>query len=254
MTEDFKQTDLEKLLSDNPATEGAEPPEPATEAPKGETQDAEPPAAADDDGAQTDDEEGPPLVPRKAVIDERRKRQELQTKLSEMEAKIKALSEPKQEQRQPAPPPDLYEDPEGYTLHQQRQFQRSIFDAKVEMSREMMIEKHADYDEVEAVFAEAAKHNPQLAQQLVQSSWPAKFAYEMGKKIKFLIEIGEDPEAYRERIRNEVLAEQSGGVQPPANPAAKAPTSLAAVPSAPRARKPNGQYDGPVSLSEILDD
>lgn len=227
-------------------------PEPQT----GELVKAEaPPAAAKEDRPSGD------WIPRKAVEDERRKRQELERKVAEFEAR---LNQPRQE---PQPPPDWDIDPRTAAQQFQAQVQEQLYRTKVEMAQEFLRERLPDFDDVVSVAVERAKADPRLHQQIVSHPNPAKFAYDVGRKIKFLSEIGDDPEAYRSRLEAEILAKH--GIQPaadggtlqatdaPAKPAAKAlpapvPKSLARdVSQQPRA--PNGKWEGPKSLSELLD-
>lgn len=215
-----------------------------------------PPAPAKEDRPAGD------WIPRKAVEDERRKRQELERKVAEFEAR---LAQPKQEQ---APPPDWDIDPRTAAEQFQFQIQEQLYRTRVEMASELMRERHADFDEIVTIAVEKAQANPMLHRQIVTSPNPAKMAYEIGRKMKFLNEIGDDPESYRSRLEAEILAKH--GIQPaadggtlqatdaPAKPAAKAlsapvPKSLARdVSQQPRAN--NGQWTGPKPLNEIFGD
>lgn len=237
-----------------PSSEPAQqqPPEPQT----GEIVVAEaPPAPAKEEKPQGD------WIPRKAVEDERRKRQELERKLAEFEAR---LAQPKQE---PPPPPDWDIDPRTAAEQFQFQIQEQLYRTRVEMASELMRERHADFDEIVGIAVEKAQANPMLHRQIVTSPNPAKMAYEIGRKMKFLNEIGDDPESYRSRLEAEILAKH--GIQPAADggtlqaadapkPAAKAlpapvPKSLARdVSQQPRAN--NGQWTGPKPLNEIFGD
>lgn len=224
----------------------------------GDKQDAAPPVVSDEG------EDGPP-VPRKALTDERRKRQELERQLAEL-TKQRSAPPPAQQQPQPqAQPqqvqpqiperPDPWIDPEGAMAWDRAMFQQELYQSRAAMSREMMLSK-PDFEEVEAIFFNALPQAPQLAQQLRQHPLPAKFAYEMGLKIRALSEIGEDPEAYRQRVRDEVRAELQGQIEHPQPsqgqaPKASTPKSLAATPSA-QPRDDRGRFSGPASLESIL--
>ncbi len=109
-----------------------------------------------------------------AVLDERRKRQEL-------EAKIAKLEEKKQE-AEAVKRPDILEDQEGAFRHTESQFANALLQERINLSRELMIEKHDDYEAHEAVFVEMAQKNPQLVQEMNRSSNPAKFAYNKAKE------------------------------------------------------------------------
>jgi hypothetical protein len=239
-----EQTDLEDVLNDAPETtaveeaKGEKPPEPPSEEPQ-ETQQG-------DEGSSSGQ-----TVPLKALESERQKRQDLEKRLADLEGRVPQNQQ--QQQHQQPVLPDPYEDPEGYFRAQQEYQQRNLFETKAVLSQDFMRSQYEDYDEVEAYFADAAEKDPRLAIGLLNSPNPARFAYEQGKRQRLLDEIGSDPEAYKAKIRESVLAEVGGTVeQPPQNTGAKAPTSLAAVPSAPSRRDDKGRF-APASLSEILD-
>lgn len=216
-------------------------PEPPSEEP------AEQPDAVETAEAQPESRH----VPLKALEDERRKRQELEKRLQELEQRAQPR-QPQQSQQQPPPQfPDPLDDPQGYARYMQQELQRSQFETRAMVSQEMMRAQHKDYDEVEAIFVEAAKSNPMLLQEMISHPVPGKYAYEQGRKIKLMNEIS-DPDAYRARLREEILAELNG-TQAQA-PVAPAPKSLAGATSAPvKHSTRKSQYDGPADLSELLD-
>jgi hypothetical protein len=260
--------DLSSLLDGVPAAaphvEVQQPSEPAPSEPaeqstdQGDKHDAAPPAASDDT------EDGPP-VPRKALQDERRKRQELERQLAELTKQRSAPPAQQQPQPQASPPqaemperPDPWIDPQGAMdwdrAAMQQQVQTQVFETRVYLSREMMLAAKPDFVEVEDVFIEAMKKNPTLYQQLLAHPIPAKFAYETGLKIKAWNEIGDDPAAFKQRVRQELEEELRGQSQQPSQPSApraSTPKSLAATPSA-QPRDQHGRFQGPASLESIL--
>lgn len=244
------QTDLGAILdAGNDTPQAPLAPVERQEPPQGDKQPgAEPPAAASQEAPE------PNLIPRDALLDERRKRQELEKQYRELQQRMQ--QQPPQEQVRP----DWFTDPETAAGHMQREVQRQIFESRVELSEAILSEKHQDYAQMRDVFAEAAAQNPYLAQQLVQHPNPAKFAYETGKKIALQRDIGDNPDAYRQKIEAEILKKY--GIDPsgqPAQPqqrqpAAPVPRSLAKEASAP-ARAPNGRFvpsNGPTPLEDIL--
>ncbi len=213
----------------------------------GEKPDAAPPAVSKDanDG---------PSVPRKALEDERRKRQDLERQL---EALTKAPPQAPQQpppQRQPIMErPDPWTDPEGSAEWDRAMFANQLFETRVVTSRELMVTTKPDFEEYEKVFVEAAQRDPRLRDDLFRHPLPAKFAYEQGRRIAMLKEIGDDPAAYRERLRQEVIAEVQSQQQPASQspPAAQPPKSLAATPSS-QPRDNKGRFSGPASLDDLL--
>lgn len=215
----------------------------------------------------------------KALIGERKKRQETEQKLSEREKEfvelqkrlkeIEGSGQPQPQQRpaqQPAAAPDPWLDPEGYARHIAAENDKRLFRDRVEISQELMRSKHDDYDDVEKVFREECKTNPFLAQQLRTSSFPARFAYEQGKKLMALREIGDDPAAFKAKVEAELKAkiesEKTATPQPAAPQPAITPTSPTPQPPPPppslagvtssAPRKAGTKFEGPTPLDAIL--
>lgn len=101
------------------------------------------------------------------------------------------------------------------------------YNERLNTAEMLLRDRHSDVDEVVGVFMEAANKNPGLRAQMDAQLNPWKFAYEEGKRLKFASEIGNDPEAYRKKVRAEIEAEMRGA------PAAAA-TPQSPTPAAPR--------------------
>lgn len=257
---------LDSLLDDTPAQQ-ASAPEPITEAPASapieqgvKDQPSTPPVEAKAESNSTPDDG--PLVPRRALEDERRKRQEKDKALEDLQAQFadlqKKISQPQQPppQMQEETPPDPWIDPQGALEYQQRHFQQQIFATRLVTSEEVVRQQKPDYDEVANVVAEEVLRNPGLKQQILNHPFPAKFVYEVGHKIKMFREIGNDPAAYKAKVIADWQAQnqqQAPQAQTPTQDAPKlsVPKSLAGTPSA-QPRAPNGQWTGSASLDDIL--
>lgn len=251
--------------SDAPA--GAASP-PAPEAPLDETSGGQPAAEPRPAPAVDPGEDDPNTIPedvrglRAAVQAERVKRNdhkgradraegELAATKAALEAARKAAAAPPAPVAAPAAPvpapaappapiavPNPMEDPAGYHAYHQRM----LFNERLNTSEAMLRESlkdDADVDVKMAAFKKAAADNPQLRVELNRQAHPYKWAYEQGKKMLALDEIGADPAAYRNRVEQEIrdaIAAEQAGVAPPARPAMPViPRSLATVPSsAPR--------------------
>lgn len=189
----------------------AEPPAPEVEepvaeaeageaAPEPEAKEPETPQEAETPEAKQDGE-GPEAWTKAAVLDERRKRQELERKLAELEA-AKAEDKPQR--------PDVFADPDGAFGHVEQtlrqEMARQIHSTRLELSQEMMRTVYQDYDELESEFVDMAKDNPVLLQDLQQSANPAKFAYETAKKAREAAEL-KDVDKMRAKIEAELRAE-----------------------------------------------
>lgn len=246
-----EDTSLDNLLSETEAAPAQTIEPAAVEAePKGDKEHA--PAPPADAQAPTDDG---PLVPRKALEDERRKRQDYERRFAELERQIQASRQPPKQETPRAVPIDPWVDPEG-AFNQMRQEQHyAIFETRLSLGEEIMSAK-PDYEAAKAAFVEAATADPSLAQKMVTHANPAKFVYEQGRKISAMREIGDDPASYRARIEAEVMekfnGQQPAPVQKPQ--AVPAPKSLAGQPST-ASRDSQGRFapsSGPASLEDIL--
>lgn len=130
-----------------------------------------PPAPQEDEG---------PTVPRKALQDERNKRQTLESQLAELNAKIEQLSKPPQEP--PPPPPSVFEDEQGAFDHLRQDaisqaVHQASFNARLDMSEMMVRQSHPDFEEKKAAFIEAMKATPGLQQRALQDPHPWNYAY-----------------------------------------------------------------------------
>jgi len=184
-----------------------------------------------DSSKQYRDPETGRFVPLTELKTEREKRQEEARLRAEAERRAVALEAQLEEarrywanqqqttsaqQKQAAPePPDPYVDPEGYFRFMEAQRQEREFHTRVHLSEELMRSRHSDYDAAEEAFRRVAVNDPSLVRQLASHPVPAKFAYEVGKRILANNRIGPDPDAFEKRIREEerqkVIAELKAG-------------------------------------------
>lgn len=140
-----------------------------------------------------------------AVLDERRKRQDLERRAEAAERRLAELDAAPKPKR-----PDLFEDPDGALSFVEQElgnkFKAETQSIKIEFARELMRSVKHDYDVVEAEFLEAAKQNPLLMNDLAQATNPAKYAYETGLKLREHAEL-KDTDKMRARLRDELRAE-----------------------------------------------
>jgi hypothetical protein len=139
------------------------------------------------------------------ATDERRKRQELEQRLSAMEK-----LQPKPEQK------PFWEDPEA-ALKQREESTQETLRKHEEQMRQIALNtrwstaeviarsKHADYDEKIAVFGEIVQKNPHLVQEWLSQPDPAEYAYTIGKNQQELRQAG-DLEGYKKKIQEETAA------------------------------------------------
>lgn len=107
-------------------------------------------------------------VPRQALLDERRKRQEAEERLKQLEPDEEA--------------PDPTDDPEGYEKHLRAKWERERWQQVANQSRERMLEKQSDYEEKEKHFLYLASQDPELVKQMNEDPDPAAFAYNKAKE------------------------------------------------------------------------
>jgi len=171
-----------------------------------------------------------------AMLEERRKRQELEARLRAKE----------QAQNLPDPPP-FWDDPDKSIqarLDQMRhELQSDYLNRYYNALESAARARHTDYDEVRDVFVEKAKDNPALAAQLNNHPDPAEFAYQQGKLLRELSTVNNDIDAYRKRIEDEVRAKLAAEMQKPS-----VPKSLNSEPSSPTQ---NGAWS-PASLESLM--
>lgn len=200
--------------------------------PKGETEDA-PPASNEYDG--------------KATLAERRKRQEAEQRLAELEAKLQQLQNP------PQPAPDMFENPEGWQNHfggqiRQQASQEASFNSLLNTSEMLCRDKYDDFDEAKAKFMELAEANPVLAQQALSDPHPWRKAYTLVKNHEKMEALGAtDTVSLEARLREQIRAELEAELK--ARPQVEIPTSLATAQSGRGIA--GGPYNTP-TIDEIL--
>jgi hypothetical protein len=209
--------------------------------------------------------ETPPQAPVAAVTAERAKRQNAEERLAQMEAELKELrrerAAPKQPPAPPAPPPDWFANPDEAFSHRVREavdpIQSSLmFNAR--LIAEQVNGKDVVASAVDAFDAAVAagKVDPAERQRIMTSPNPFHDAVHWQKRQQTLAEVGEDPAAYRERIKAEVLAElKAGGNAPPEaqpkTPPAELPSNLAGARNVGTRSGP--AWGGPATLKDIFD-
>lgn len=171
-----------------------------------------------------------------SMMDERRKRQELEEQL-------------KSYQQQSQPKPDFWENPEGVLGDYAKRMQQQLYQTQVNLSTEMMRTMHDDYDEMESKFIELAQQNPALIAQMNQSGNPAKFAYTTAKAEVERQQFA-DPnykEKLKAELRAEIEAEQRAKLEGEISKRASLPGTLSSE------RATGGKHSaGHDSLSDLL--
>lgn len=222
-------------------------PSAATEAKKEDEAKAEP---EDKPSPQRDDKGrfAKTQAPIAALIEERRKRQELEQEL--------------QRYRESKPKTDFFEDPDKATTEHVREamspLEREVLDLKVQLQRL----KNPDFDEVMMLVLEKAQADPLLKHQIDSAPDPMTFIYREGKRMKELADVDGDIAKYREKVlaehsqktteletRLKALEAENRQLKESLNKREKVPQSLNAEPSSPAK---DDAFAGPTPLSQVF--
>jgi len=201
--EQIQENELDELFEGNDEAVDAEA---ETEVkPDVETDDAE--AELDTQGAETQKTETPAVeepksFPKQAYHEEKRKRQYYQKENERLQGLIPKTNEA----------PDYNEDPEAYDRYKENQWrqrqvqeQESVWNDRLEESREKSLIEHEDHVQVENVFSAFVRQDPVLLQEFFNSPDPAKFAYDKGKEMLAGLSKGETPEKEPDKSTEKLL-------------------------------------------------
>ncbi len=193
------------------------------------------------------------MIPLPELLGERQKRQEAERRMAELQGQLQAfqqMAQQRPQQPQQEDQPDWYASPEQAAQVMQTRFEQQMFQTRVALSEQLIKQQHPDYDAVSELFAEHAKRDPNLLAQVYQHPTPALFAYQVGKQIQYMSKIGNDPESYEKRVREEerqkVLAELKAGGINAGQPRPSFPGSLASA-------TPTGRQGGHIDPQSAAD-
>jgi len=145
-----------------------------------------------EEDSETSSDEEPKSVPIAALHDERRKGKAAREELEQYKARYDKDDDA----------PDPAEDPEGYEKHIEAKVSRRMETDRINDSRDRMLEKHDDYEEMERTFMVLQGLDPSLKDELNKHPDPALFAYEKGKAYF---------EDQRKKLLGEIEAEKGKG-------------------------------------------
>ncbi len=218
-----------------------------------------------------------PQAPVAAITAERAKRQEAETRSANLETEVASMRGqlqqfermvqgiiPKPKPPEPEPAPDWYADPNAAMQHGLQQalspIEQRMEDQRQAVSR-MLVEDKFGTEPVETALKamEAALQSDPSAgadyERVMRSQHPYASLIAWHKRRQTQAEIGDDPVAYRERVKAELLAEMQGGQAQPApaeaRPAPVMPSNLAAARGVGNRTGP--AWGGPASLQDIFD-
>lgn len=171
-----------------------------------------------------------------------------------------------QQQRQQQPPPDWYENPEGATVHavrrhfgadfQRLQAQQQQYEQMLHANARIIAEGRYSEEEVgeaEQAFMDAIQSRslePADYQKLVNSPNRYSAAVQWYRRQKAQREIGDDPAAFKERVRQEIMAELESGQGGNSGKAPVMPSNFASARNVGSRSGPT--WGGPKPLSDIF--
>jgi hypothetical protein len=221
------------------------------EEPKGE-KDASPASERprDENGRFKPRDDDEPMVPLKAMLSERERRQAAEKAAEALKA------------AQPAP--DIWADPNAYIEHKLAEREPTILAKAEETARAQFFTytenaartRHASdsvkYDDARLAFSETAQNNPLMQQQLRAAPDPGEFIYQQGKIALELKEVGGDLSKYRERIETQARQKWEKEAEERTRRNANIPVSLNSEPSKGAGVTGNPGWAGPTSDSDIF--
>lgn len=187
-----------------------------------------------------------------AMMAERRKRQDTEAKLAQLEAEREAAA--KEEK------PYLGEEYEQRFTETEQRFNQQLLLQKLDISEDFARSKYADYEEKLELFRAQVEQNPALYQQMIQQVNPAEFAYKTAndsQKMARLKELG-DPDEFAAKLRETIKAELKAEAEAEKTAAveaaikAKLKGGFSEQRSSGNERTTVKKFNGPTPMSDIL--
>lgn len=193
------------------------------------------------------EDEGLPPAALAAIKDERKKRQALRDELNQLKGRLEAQPAPQQQQQRQNQPqiPNPQTDPAGYHNFMQssigQQIQAMEASNRLQSSRMFATQQHGAelVTAAEQAFHGMQQANPTQYQALQQafgtSPDPIGEVVRWHKQQTLLSEIGDDPEAYKLKLKEQLMAEMGAnpgqqGVPTPQNTTPNTPPRIANTP------------------------
>lgn len=237
---------IDEFLGSSEETPAPEPTEESQDAvPEPPGEDADVPEPQDEDEPKADAGSDERVVPLPALKEERRKRQEADRKIEELERRI-AYAQQQAQPQAPAPEPiDPYSDLPGALQAVERGL-------RYRMSEDMARDRYTDYDEVMADYADAIRENPALAYAVESSGAPSITAYRALQQRREAKKLA-DPTAMKKKIEEEVSRRVKEELEARGlSKAASIPPSISTARGSGANRAKGDAWAGPPSLKEIL--
>ena len=187
----------------------------------------QPPAPKPDQGPQVTDPQTGERVPLAVLLEERSARQDAIRQNQELQRQLQRYQQQEEQAKQPKTPiaQRLFEEPEGVlTELEQRIMEQAVRPLQTQLSQ-MTIQhdmslasiRHQDIwpDAWNAWFGHVSQQqDPVTYFRVMNAASPGEELVSWFKEQRMRQEIGDDPQAYRERLRQELLQELQGGGAP----------------------------------------
>jgi hypothetical protein len=186
-----------------------------------------------------------------AAQEERRKRQDLERRLAELEkAKPAAPAEH---------PKAFWDDPEGAlakhnesTAALKKDMEGMATKIRLDTAEQIARSKYSDFDEKIQVFADLVQKNPALAGPWLSSPDPAEYAYKQGKNYMEFQAVG-NMDAFREKIEKETRLKLEAEYQEKQKALEKERAAIPPSLSDARGTQTHRPvWNGPLSLDDVL--
>jgi hypothetical protein len=167
-------------------------------------------AVEDQPRVQTPEEEILPSWRAREINEERRAAVAELERMRAEHARMQAHLAQIQRAQAPAaetPPPDPMVDPAAYTKHVRREFEQRAFNDRLNHNLEMTHLRHGERFEkaYEAVVTAAQRGDQQLVRHFISQANPGEAMVRWYTQSEVLREVGNDPTAYKQKTREELL-------------------------------------------------
>lgn len=125
-----------------------------------------------------------------AIIDERRKRQALESELAKL----------RQEQARPTEKPSIFDNEDAAIMSRVQEANQPLRETVYKLSVKAARGVHNDFDEAAEAFADASGRDPRLIEGLRASDDPGEYIYTMGIHVRELADVGGDLMKYRDKV------------------------------------------------------
>jgi hypothetical protein len=143
-----------------------------------------------------DEKEEKPEISRRdvaAIIDERKKRQEVEAKLKELQAQT--------------PKTDIWTDPEKAISERVTEATAPLRQKFFKMSIRTAEKLHEDFHDAADAFAKATETDSQLVQAMNDADDPGEYIYNIGLHLKEMSDVGGDFSKYKAKLTGEMKAQ-----------------------------------------------